>query len=68
MLLQLRHVHEVLIEVLDQFEPTANAYAQIEVHAAPSAISLHKTPSGHSQQLVQDTYLCRGRPDFGDEH
>ncbi len=45
MLCQLRHVNEVLIEVLDQFEPTANAYTQIVVHAAPSAIGLNETPS-----------------------
>ena len=46
MLCQLRHVHEVLIEVLDELEPAPDAYAQVKVHAAPSAISIHETPSG----------------------
>ena len=46
MLCQFRHVHEVLIKVLDELESASDAYAQVKVHAAPSAISIHETPSG----------------------
>ena len=67
MLCQLRHVHEILIKVLDELEPASDAYAKVKVHAAPSAISIHETPSGDGQELVQDTNLCGGRPDFGYE-